>query len=102
MELTIPIVANVLTIIHMAAVRVELSGFTAPGFSCSAGSNSDLSTSSPCSTSSGAFTLTKAAATPFFSLSSKASASVTGELTKFVRSAAIASRWEGVRIREDV
>lgn len=88
-ELTIPIVASVLTTIHMMAVLVELSFFAGAGLStCSSGNSSALSTSSPASTSSSAFILTKLAFDEvIFSFSSKCSASVTEEVLDATRSA---------------
>jgi hypothetical protein len=88
-----PIVANVLTTIHMKDDLTEASGVGWAGFSCSAGSISALSSSSspsPSSKSSGDFSLTKppsvSLSMPCFSFSSYASASVTEELVEGARS----------------
>ena len=86
-----PIVANVLTIIQIAAVLVLWSG-AGWGFSCSAGGRSPaLSTSSsPISSSSGLLRFAKAPSDEplvvVFSLSSKVSASVVEELIDGSRS----------------
>jgi hypothetical protein len=94
LELTMPIVANVFTTIHAKDDLAEAWGTVWAGFSCSAGSISALSSSSPSpsSKSSGDFSLTKLPSVSLvvpcfsFSFTSYASVSVTDELVEGARS----------------